>query len=160
VEAAEGALRRHLSEALFLSGEFDGRWRLVRVEWPHAVFKVTVADGHQFVLRLECSGYPMRAPTGTLWDLERQAMLEHRYWPRGTRCSQVFRTDWHNGSALYLPCDHTTIAQHHPGWVNDAPTLVWRPEIGITRYLEAVHGILQEHDLVYAKAADSVAAVV
>lgn len=160
MDAAEAALRRHVTEAAFVSGELDGRWRLVRVSWPHAQFEVVDRLGQGFILRLDCTGYPLAAPTGTLWDPVRDAMLEFRYWPRGTRCNQAFRPDWNSGSALYLPCDRITVTQHQPQWVHEAPSLIWRPAVGITCYLGIVHALLQEHDLTYAKAphlADAVA---
>lgn len=159
MSGAEAMLRRHLTEAQFVSGELDGQWRLTQIEWPFVIFEVTDRFGHAFALRLECSGYPMCAPTGTFWDRSARAMLDFRYWPRGTRSNQAFRPDWQAGAALYLPCDRVTILAHERQWVFTAPTLMWRPELGITCYLKAVHGILQEHDLSYSKADGSACAV-
>jgi hypothetical protein len=159
VDGAEASLRRHLAEAQFVSGELDGRWRMLEITWPFVFFEVTDRNGYPFVLRLECSGYPLAAPTGTFWDRPKSAMLEFRFWPRGTRSNQAFRPDWNSGSALYLPCDRVTITQHAPQWVYEAPTLIWRSNVGVICYLRAVHEILQEHDLTYVKAADSVESV-
>ncbi|MBS0437101.1 MAG: hypothetical protein JSR75_19820 [Proteobacteria bacterium] len=151
MDCGEALLRRHLVEPRFISGELDGRWRLVKLESPYAFFGVTALDGHEFILRLDCTAYPLRAPTGTLWNLQGNTMLEFALWPRGGRCVEVFRTDWQNGSALYLPCDHITLAHHDAAWPRAWPSLLWRADIGITCYLKVVHDVLQDPNCTYVK---------
>lgn len=159
MDGGEACLRRHLAEPRFLCGEFDGRWRLLNIDWPFATFGVVASGGHEFFVRLDCSGYPLQAPTGGFWDVEREAVLDFAVWPRGGRCAEAFRTDWQNGTAMYLPCDRVTLANHDPSWPRTWPSMLWRPEAGITSYLKHVHEILQELDTKYVKPEGSEVAV-
>src|SRR3546814_4360831 len=44
-------------------GQAEGRWRLVEIRWPHAFISVTAKDGREFLLRLNCAGFPQALPT-------------------------------------------------------------------------------------------------
>ena len=59
--------------------------------------------------------------------------------------SAVFRTDWKNGTALYLPCDRESFVGHD-NWRHEMPSKIWRPGDGIVQYLELVHELLQSRD--------------
>src|SRR3546814_19016285 len=80
-------------------GQAEGRWRLVEIRWPHAFISVTAKDGREFLLRLNCAGFPQALPTGGPWDMAADRLLPFAPWPRGQggRVSAVFRTDWKNG---------------------------------------------------------------
>lgn len=136
-----------MAKAAFRLGEVDGRWRLVRVAWPHVFVGVVAKDGHEYVLRLNCAGYPQASPTGGPWDLDTDRILAFDHWPcgRGGRVSAVFRTDWKGGIALYLPCDREALAGHD-NWRREMPSKIWRPAEGIVQYLELVHELLQSCD--------------
>lgn len=136
-----------LDSAPFRLGEAEGRWRLIKAVWPHAYVAVVAADRREFVLRLDCAGYPVEPPTGGLWDLGGDSVLAAEEFPRGKggRVTDVFRTDWEEGRALYLPCDRTAI-ESHSNWRNEMPAKVWRPEAGIIQYLETVHELLHCRD--------------
>ena len=99
------------------------------------------------MLRLECSGYAETPPTGGPWDLDRDEVLDFESWPRGKggRVSEVFRSDWQNGAALYLPCDRVTVAGH-PNWRTEMPSKAWRPSEGIVQYVEQVYELLHCRD--------------
>lgn len=146
----EVVLRKDLVSAGFLSGEDRGRWRLVELRFPVLLVSVKAKDEREFTLRLDCTGYPQSAPTGTVWDVARNAQLATHLWPRGGRVSEVFRPDWLGGQALYLPCDRASMAGH-PNWVSQYPSLVWKPEDGIAQYLHVVHELLQSRDYERAK---------
>ena len=137
------ALETDVAKAACRLAELEGWWRLVRMGWPYAYFAVTARDGREYTLRLECSGYPQAPPTGGPWDLGRDAILEFESWPQGNggRVSDVFRTGWKKGTAVYLPCDRVSIAGH-PNWCTEMPSKVWRPADGIAQYLEQVHELL------------------
>src|SRR5262245_494196 len=100
----ERAFRADAAKAAFRLAEAEGRFRLIGVTWPIVLAVVTAADGTEFCLRLDCTGYPAAAPTGRLWDLKRNTPLAHASWPgsKGGRVKAVFRTDWKDGTALYL----------------------------------------------------------
>lgn len=141
------AFEADVAKATFRLGQADGRWRLARVAWPHAFIGVTARDGREYILRLDCAGYPRVPPTGGPWDEGLDQVLAFDRWPRGRggRASAVFRTDWKGGTALYLPCDRASFAGHD-NWRQELPSKIWRPEDGIVQYLELVHELLRCRD--------------
>jgi hypothetical protein len=139
----ERALRADLARPAFRLAQSEGRFRLISITWPIVLLGVSAIDGQEYVLRFDCSGYPAFAPTARPWDAERQVPLPFDRWPRGKsgRVGAVFRTDWKEGTALYLPCDRVS-REGHDNWRTEIPTMIWRPERGITQYLEIVHELL------------------
>ncbi len=145
----EQAFRMDLGKAAFRLGQAEGRWRLVDVVWPIAVITVLAKDAREYALRFNVAGYPQAAPTGGPWDVKRNAMLAPDRWPqsKGGRVAAVFRTNWKNGTALYLPCDRESF-QGHENWRSEMPSKIWRPSDGIVQYLEMVHELLHCGDYV------------
>ena len=94
-----------MAKAAFRLGAVEGRWRLIETAWPHVFIGVVAKDGREYVLRLNCAGYPQTPPTGGPWDRTENTVLVFDRWPRGQggRVSAVFRTGWKGGTALYLP---------------------------------------------------------
>ena len=149
----EKALRADLESGRFLAGEARKRWRLVAADWPGVQIGIAARDGHEFVLRFDCSGYPQNPPTARLWDAEKNAPLEVSLWPRGGgRIAAVFNPGWKSGIALYLPCDRTAI-EGHDNWRHEHPSKIWNPAKGIAQYVEIVHDLLQSRDYVECTAA-------
>jgi hypothetical protein len=145
------AFEADVAKAAFRLGQAEGRWQLIEVTWPFAFISVSAKDGEMYVLRLNCAGYPQAAPTGGPWDLKANKVLAFDRWPRGHggRVSAVFRTDWKNGTALYLPCDRESIIGHE-NWRREMPSKIWRPADGVVQYLESVYELLKSRD--YASA--------
>lgn len=145
----EAAFREHLAHARYQSGVDRGRWRLVEIEWPHAIFVVSAAarpeSPDEFALRFQLDGYPQRLPTAGAWHLDEGRYLTAAERPKGVRAGQAFRTDWQNGTALYVPCDRLAI-EGHGDWATRYPNWIWDPQEGITRYLRLVHEILNDED--------------
>jgi hypothetical protein len=144
----ERAFATDLAKPVFLQGIADGRWRLVLASWPRAQIAVTAKDGAEYILQFECSGYPTDAPAARLWDASVNGPLPSARWPRsaaGGRVGAVFRADWKNGSALYLPCDRESLPGHE-NWKRELPSQIWRPSVGIVHYLEIVHELLHCRD--------------
>ncbi|MDE2599057.1 MAG: hypothetical protein KGL40_05490 [Rhodocyclaceae bacterium] len=142
----EQSLRADLLSARFLSGEDRGRWQLRKLEWPYLYVDVVARNGIGLTLRLNCSGFPHTAPTGTFWDLSANAKLAFDKWPRSSqRLQMAFRPEWKGGEALYIPCDRESMAGHD-AWVAQYPQLIWNPAKGICHYLEVVHELLQSRD--------------
>lgn len=121
--------------------------RILKTEWPHCYIAVKAKDGREHVLRFNCQGYPETPPTAGPWDIDQNKILDFAKWPKGNggRLSAVFRTDWKDGSALYLPCDRVSI-EGHDNWKTEMPSKIWRPTIGIMQYLELVHELLNCRD--------------
>ena len=143
----QGAFEADVAKAAFRLGQMEGRWRIVDVVWPFAFISVTAKDGLAYLRRFNCDGYPQTAPTAGPWDPNTKEILAFDRWPRGQggRVSAVFRTDWKNGTALYLPCDRNSFAGHE-NWRHEMPSKIWRPVTGIVQYLELVHELLQSRD--------------
>lgn len=57
----------------------------------------------------------------------------------------VFRSDWQNGVALYLPCDRVAIVGHE-AWRSRHPSQCWDEAKGIVRYLEVISELLNSGD--------------
>lgn len=143
----ERAFAADVARAPFRLGAAAGKWRLIGLAWPFALIGVAARDGQEYVLRLDCAGYPRQAPTGGPWDLDTDRVLARERWPRGRggRVTAVFRSDWKQGTALYLPCDRESLVGHDH-WCREMPSKIWRPAAGIVQYLERVHELLQSSD--------------
>lgn len=143
----ERALRADVARPAFRLAEAEKRWRLIKIGWPYVFIEVVAQDGRYFPLRFNCSGYPEAAPTAGPWDLEADAVLPFNRWPgnKGGRVKTVFRTDWKDGTALYLPCDRVS-REGHDNWRNELPSKLWRPSAGIQQYMELVHELLNCSD--------------
>lgn len=144
IDPDQRAFEADIARAAFRVGQAEGRWRLIELVWPFAFISVTARDHRQYVLRMNCAGYPQVPPTGGLWDMKTHQVLAADLWPRGGggRVAAVFRTDWKRGSALYLPCDRESFLGHDH-WRRQVPWKIWRPADGIVQYLELVHELLQ-----------------
>ena len=145
----ERALRAALEVAGFQSGVDDGRWRLVKLEWPIGIFAVSAAERPnspgEFGLRIDLSGYPQQAPTATPWDLELSTSLAAERRPKGARAGHVFRTNWEHGRALYAPWDRKGLCAHAE-WVQHHPADAWHPERDLSFFLGHVHELLNADD--------------
>ena len=136
------ALERDLLAPPFREGVARRRWRLSEVLWPHVLVGVTARDGREFVLRLECCGYPAQPPTGGFWNVARGAFLGLHDWPKGDDVfASAIRWDWRQGAALYIPLDRVS-RMGHPDWLATHPHLAWNPAKGIVQYLVEVHRLL------------------
>jgi hypothetical protein len=143
----EKALRAHVAKAVFRAAAAKDRWRLIDISWPHVFIGVKAKDGREFVLRFNCAGFPAQPPTAGPWDIQCNSILAFDQWPRskGGRLGAVFNTGWKNGTALYLPCDREAIPGH-AHWQTQMPSKLWRPDAGLSQYLELVHELLNCRD--------------
>jgi len=140
------ALEAHLASGRFKAGVARGRWQLVAVNWPYTFIKVFDRQGRPTCIRFDCTGYPARPPQGTPWDYAKHQQLPAHLWPRGGRVSQVFNPAWQGGAALYIPCDRVSI-EGHANWYTELPHLIWNASRGLMHYVEALHEVLQSHEL-------------
>lgn len=144
---AQRSLEADLKSGRFLSGVTRGRWQLLAQDFPAVVVEIAARDARRIALRFDCTGYPESPPTATVWDMETQQRMPAHRWPRGGRVSQIFNPGWKGGAALYIPCDRQSI-EGHANWYAEYPWLIWKPAIGLVHYVEAIHEVLQSHDLV------------
>ena len=142
----QAVFRQHLAGGCFRSGATASRWRTVSVTWPHAIFAVRASDGIEYGLRFECSDYPRTAPTARPWDIDRDVALAFEQWPAGReRIPLAFNPSWKNGQCLYLPCDRQSL-EGHAAWLQQHPSLIWDPDLGIVHYLRVIHDLLNSGD--------------
>lgn len=141
------AFEADIAKPVFRLGVLEQKWRLHSESWPFVVIELAAKDGTWHPLRFNCAGYPHVAPTAGPWDTARNTVLHFDRWPRGNggRVTAVFRTNWKNGTALYLPCDRESIVGHD-NWRVEMPSKIWRPSEGLTQYLELVHELLNSRD--------------
>jgi hypothetical protein len=139
---------KHVKGGPFRSGEERGYWRLISIDWPHAVIAVSAApragSPDEYALRFELTNYPQDAPTAEPWDFDADAPLPVGRWPN---CGgQVFRPEWKPSPsqfALYIPCDRLAY-QGHGQWATEHKADVWNPTRGITHYLRIVRRFLHQ----------------
>ena len=150
----ERTFRQHVAGGAFLRGRARGRWRLIRITWPHAVIAVSAAarrgSPSEYGFRFELRNYPQWPPTAQPWDLERDSALPGSRWPTGrSRLAGAFNPGW-NPQALYLPCDRLAI-QGHDAWITQHPSMIWRPTGDITQYLFILYELLNSSDYTGAR---------
>lgn len=150
ISPAQEALESDLSAPAFRCGQFEGRWRLVSMSWPHVFIAISAPARAnapaEFIFRFECTGYRQKPPIGCPWDLEAKTLLPASRWPRGRSIfSSVFRPDWKGGESLYLPCDRMAL-EGHDQWPHQHPNRMWQPERGIVCYLEQVYELFNQSD--------------
>lgn len=143
-------LEHDLAAAEFRCGEIEGHWRHVATTWPHVVIAVSAAPRPnalaEYGFRFECTGYRQSPPTSRPWDLTTNAPLAFNCWPTGRSIvPSVFRTNWKDGTCLYLPCDRMAI-EGHTNWYHEYPERVWNPLRGIVCYLEQLYDLLTSND--------------
>lgn len=146
----EQVFRAHLNGGPFQRGVARGRWRLIGVTWPYVQIAVRAAarrDGPtEYAFRFECTDYPQQAPTAQPWDEALDAPLAPANWPGGQhRVPGAFRTDWNNGTCLYLPCDRGSLVNHDQ-WRTQHPEMIWTPASDITLYLKVLDELLTSDD--------------
>jgi len=145
----ERVFRAHIASGTFQRGVVGGRWRILSIEWPHALIAVAAATRKngfpELFLRFDLTNYPGAAPTATLWDAERNRPLDPVLWPTGpSRVDKAFNPSW-NPQALYLPCDRLALPGHD-AWRTQHPSMIWSPTGDITQYLRIVHDLLNSSD--------------
>ena len=150
IGADEQVFRAHVAGGTFQSGVDRRRWRLIHIDWPHALLGIRAAERAQgpseYTLRFECTNYPRTAPTAQPWDAERSTPLPPACWPNGQRrVSLAFNPAWKDGQCLYLPCDRLSI-EGHDAWRSQHPEMIWSPASDITQYLRIVYDLLNSSD--------------
>lgn len=141
----------HLEAGSFQSGVDRGRWRLVSLDWPHAVIAVTAAEREgapgEFAFRFELSNYPAQLPTAQPWNAAAKTLLDHAEWPGGiNRVQGAFNPGYKGGTCLYLPCDREALDSGHQAWRNQHPEMIWTATSDITHYLRIIYDLLQSKD--------------
>jgi hypothetical protein len=141
----QNALMRDLASPTFKVGVRRGRWALLGVKFPIAMFFVAApvrfGGPTGFLLRSDCSGYPATAPNSQLWHgLDNQPLADaHRPKTRQGDTMISFKM-W--AACLYHPIDR--LARSH--WPGQHPELCWIADKTIVFLLETVHGILDSTD--------------
>lgn len=146
---------RHLNGGSFMAGVDRGDWGVVDPTgvstWPIVFLWISAASKNgcpdRYSFRFDLAGYPAKAPTAQPWDEKLGMPLPATQWPKGKGNVQcVFNPGW-NASALYAPCDRRAM-DGHDAWREVHPTLWWKPEFTIVKYVSFVHKLLHSEDYV------------
>jgi len=153
----EIAFRAHVARGSFQSGTDRGRWRLIRIDWPHVLIAVRAAarptGPAEYIFRFDCTNYPDSPPTARPWDLAQDAPLDAARWPGGReRVPFVFNPTWNGGQCLYLPYDRGSLPGHDL-WRSTLPSMIWTPASDITDYLGVLDELLTSPDYTGPRAA-------
>jgi hypothetical protein len=151
----ESLFKKHLEEAVFLTGVADSQWGLVgsaeEIIWPHVLLwcKATPPEGtgsSKYYFRFNLEGYSEQAPTALPWDVSKNQPLAIEVWPGWSeQLRKVFNPKWNNGIALYAPCDRIAIPGHAQ-WKEKHPTDFWTPGSTIIKYLRFLLKILNDYE--------------
>jgi hypothetical protein len=142
--AAERLFVADVEGGRFSAGVDRGYWRLVKLDWPHAIIEVAypACPGGWLVLRFHLAGYP-QAPTAQPWDLENGMALPGPRWPQGSaRVNRAFNPNW-RPDALYIPTDRLAL-EGHDSWRSQCAAHVWDQSKDICQYLELVRDLLKD----------------
>jgi len=148
----ERTFRAHLEQGPFQNGVDRGRWRLVSIDWPHAVITVNAAERtgapDEYGFRFELSNYPSQSPTAQPWDADIDVVLPAARWPGGVNRVQYAFNGYKDGTCLYLPCDRNALDEGHAVWRTQHPEMIWTTKTDITHYLRIIYDLLQSKDYI------------
>lgn len=146
----ESQLRADLSTARYLVHEFRKKWKLVKLEFPIAWFRIRAAKRTSgpdwFLLKMDCAGYRGSAPTGQLWDGVAGTALLPELRPHSANGLMTAFSNW--GPCIYHPIDR--LARDH--WPGKHEDLAWSSEKDVVTYLEVVHDLLNAPEYLVSKA--------
>jgi hypothetical protein len=84
VSLNETIFRKHLQRSRFQAGIDRRLWRLVSIDWPHAIIALRVERKDSLTeqcVRFRLNSYPAAAPTIELWDEEHKRVIPCWEWP-------------------------------------------------------------------------------
>lgn len=136
------ALMRDLASPTFKVGVRRGRWALLGIKFPIAMFfvaaPVRLGGPTGFLLRSDCSGYPATAPTSQLWHGRDNQALADAHRPKNKQGGTMISFAQWSTPCLYHPVDR--LARSH--WPGQYQELCWTADKTIIFLLETVHGLL------------------
>ena len=150
--ASQRSLEAHLNSVRFQAGVEEGRWKVLRYDFPILVVELTAVDFFSgqtasFSFQLLCDNFPAVGP-----------FIQH--WDHATRCRPTPPTDSSPGVVDALKTwtrDGTNgeyggiyrawqrYAALHNGWAAKRPDEVWRRDRHLTFILEHLYGLVAEH---------------
>jgi hypothetical protein len=150
VGADEIALRAGLESVAFRAGGLRGKWRFLRLSFPHVYIAIAAPKRDVgppwFLLRAECSNYPAIAPTAQLWDARNDGPLRVGERPHHAGGVLIAFQDWQ--SCIYHPIDRIG----RPHWPDQHNDMAWRQGDDIVRFVETVHALINTSEYVRSTA--------
>lgn len=129
----------------FRQGRAQGKWRIVKKDWPTVIFSISYADGGSMCFSVELDGYPDQAPLGTPWHHAENRAITSDELPVGitkaknNRLLHVFRVGTEH--PIYEAFDRSAL-DNHPEWAGGNPSIAWNPSRDIAFYMERLHEVL------------------
>lgn len=143
-------LLAHLQKTSFLSGVEQGKWTILRLEFP--VLEVLVAgtcwSGLTTTMdfQLQCDGFPAVAPFVQHWDPEtksRPAPPDQTQAPASIVDALKTWSEKSGGyDGIYRPWQRH--AANHNGWAGKRPDLAWNRQRDLTFIMEQLYALVSE----------------
>lgn len=150
VSAAQRTLGAHLHSVRFRAGVEQGRWRIVRYDFPKLEVNVMGFDpptgqSASLSFQLLCDNFPASGPFIQHWD----HAASKRPAPLVTSSPSVVDALKHWGDppgtygGIYRPWQR--LAALHNGWAAKRPDLVWHRDRHLTFIMERLYELVSEH---------------
>lgn len=139
---AEQVLRTDLDGTKVQLGIENGRWRIVRLEWPYlyVAFSARPVPGNpdEYLVQFDCTPYPA-AVRGVFWGDTAKTELDATLWPRLVG-DEAFKPGYQprGRTALYLACDGETQLTK-PQWQTEHALEWWGSRSDITLYFGVIN---------------------
>lgn len=143
-------LESHLLAVRFLAGVEEGRWKVLKSDFPHLYVRVQSIDPETQVsakndFHLLCDGYPLPGPFVERWDFEQGGRPPAP--PSGT-CSPGYcdaLKDWdHENSHGGIYRAWQRCAALHNDWANKRSDEAWHQKREIAFIMERLHDLVAE----------------
>lgn len=150
IDGDQMTLEAQLRKTSFLVGVEEGRWQILRYEWPHLVVRAFGRGLLEAVcpmdFRLECGGFPAIGPFVEAWD---DGVRERPAPPGGDAAPpsivDAFKQWNEHGTGyggIYRPWQRGAAA--HNDWANKRPDLAWHAARDLTFMMEQLYALASE----------------
>jgi hypothetical protein len=152
--AAARSLAAQFASVRFRSGIEEGRWEVLRDEFPFVEVRVFGRDGQRLIaapyeFQLVCDDFPALGPFVQLWD---PTIKARRPGPKDGESSpgvvDALKEWTRDGSAGEYGGIYRAWQRHaaaHNGWATKRPDEVWRRDRHITYIMEHLYALASEH---------------
>jgi hypothetical protein len=148
----ELALAAHLAGVRFQAGVEEGRWRVLEHAFPKLVVEVTGRDftgetAMVMAFRVECDGFPARAPFVERWDPAAGTRPPAPTAEQGPPGVVDALKDWNSEvtqqyGGIYRGWQR--YAAVHNRWAELRPEEAWRRDRDLTFIMEKLYGLVSE----------------
>ncbi len=149
---AQRTVAAQLESGRFLCGEEEGRWKILKFDFPHLYIRVMATDPEVGVkvtqdFHLICDDYPMPGPYVERWDFDKGDCPPQ---PVSGNASPAFcdaLKDWGGGwpsgqGGIYRAWQR--YAAVHNEWANKRPDQAWNATRDLAFLMERLHEVVAD----------------